>query len=109
MQRSQYVEVSVAFRRLGLCYRFYHFRFHQFGPDKSAIGPISFVPISHQRGSQGKPLKASKAQRGLSGHRRRRCPVLSAQCSPMPRTLLPCECWWDARARGGTRGWGLDA
>jgi len=37
---------------VGLCYRFYHFRFYQFGPDNSAIRPISFVPISYQRGSQ---------------------------------------------------------
>jgi len=51
---------------LGLCYQCYHSRFYQFGPDSSAIGPISFVPISYQRGSRGKPLKASKAQRGLS-------------------------------------------
>jgi len=54
---------------IGMCYRFYHFRFYQFGPDRSAIGPISFVPISHLRGSQGKTLKASKAQRGLSFRR----------------------------------------
>jgi len=51
---------------LGLCYQFYHCRFYQFGPDNSVIGLMCFVPITYHRGSQEKPLKPSKAQRGLS-------------------------------------------
>ena len=54
---------------LGLCYQFYHYRLYQFEPDNYVIGLISFVSINYQGGSQGKPLKPSEAQRGLSCQR----------------------------------------
>jgi hypothetical protein len=64
----------VRYSLLGLCYQFYPDRFYQFGPDNSVIGPVSFVPISYQQGSQGKPLKAALCHESLqSAHDDSRC------------------------------------
>ena len=71
---------SIAVRAMvvGLCCQFYHYRFYQFGPDDSVIGLVSLVPITYRRGSQGTPLKPSKAQRDYGGS----CPGAGLSLSP---------------------------
>ena len=47
-----------------LCYQCYHHQFHQLGPDNSCCRTYQ-IHDDNLSGSQGKPLKPSKTQRGL--------------------------------------------
>jgi len=74
---------------IGVCYRFYHFRFYQFGPDSSAIGPISFVPISYQRSAAGWVVAGTATMQRSHYTLSPRPYTLSPRLNPTHYTLNP--------------------
>jgi len=81
--------------RLGLCYQFYHFWFYRFGPDSYVIGPISFVPISYQQGSQGPHPTFSVFGKVIGSQRRCEEACAEGLCSgrrvPAPPAGIRCR------------------